>query len=50
MENEIQLFEAPDITALDFCSLGWLKSEVYKMKADTADELIARVLNAAANI
>jgi len=50
MENEIQLFDAPDITALDFCSLGWLKSEVYKMKVDTADELLARIVDTAGSI
>ena len=44
------MFESLDLNALDFCLWGWIKSEVYEMKVDTADELLARILDAAANI
>jgi hypothetical protein len=50
MVTQIQLFESPDQTPLDFCSWGWMKSEVYKIKVDTANELLARTLDAAASI
>jgi hypothetical protein len=32
MVTEIELFDAPDLTTLDFCLWGWMKSEVYKGK------------------
>ena len=35
------------LTALDFCLWGWMKSEVNKIKLDTPDELLARMLDAA---
>jgi hypothetical protein len=35
---------------LDFCLWGWIKSEVYKRKVDTRDELLARILDADAGI
>jgi hypothetical protein len=50
MVTEIQLFECTDLTPLDFCLWGWMKSEVYKRKVDTRDELLARILDAAAGI
>jgi hypothetical protein len=31
---ETELFEFPDLTPLDFCLWGWMKSEVYKIKVD----------------
>jgi hypothetical protein len=34
--------------ALDFCLWGWIKSEVYKRRVDTRDELLARILDTAA--
>jgi hypothetical protein len=37
-----------DLTALDFCVWGWMKSEVYKGKEITRDELAARIMNSAA--
>jgi len=41
----------PDIrTPLDFCLWGWKKSEVYKEKVNTRDELVARIMNSAALI
>jgi len=46
---EIQLFEV-GLTTLDFCLWGWMKSEVYKEKVNTRDELVARIMNSAALI
>jgi hypothetical protein len=40
---EIQLFEV-EVTTLDFCLWGWMKSEVYKKR----DELVVRIMNSAA--
>jgi hypothetical protein len=40
----------PDITLLDFCLWGLKKSEFYKGEIDTRDELLARILDAAARI
>jgi len=34
----------------DFCLWGWTKSEVYKEKVNTRDELVARIMNSAAGI
>jgi len=50
MVSEIQLFESPDLTPLHFCLWGWTKSEAYKKKVDTLDELLSRILDAAARI
>ena len=47
MSVEIQLFEAGRYRS-DFCLWGWMKSEVYKAKVNTRDELIARIMNSAA--
>jgi len=49
MGVERQLFEV-GLTALDFCLLGWMKSEVYKENVNTRDELVARIMNSAALI
>jgi len=38
------------IISLDFCLWGWMKSEVYKRKVDTRDDLIGRILDAAGRI
>jgi len=47
----MELFEFPVLTPLDFCSWVWMKGEVYKRrKVDTPDELLARILDAAASI
>ena len=37
-------------TPLEFCVWGWMKSEVYKEKVDTRDELVACIMNSAALI
>ena len=46
---KIQLFEV-GAYRLDFCLWGWMKNEVYKVKVNTRDELIARIMNSAALI
>lgn len=38
--NEIELFESPDVTPLDFCLWGWVKNEIYnnnKKKIDAGE-------------
>ena len=47
MGVEIQLFEVGSYK-LDFCLWEWMKSEVYKEKVNTRDELVARIMNSAA--
>ena len=39
---------SPDLTPLDFCLWGWMKSEVYKEKVNTRDELVTHIMNSAA--
>jgi hypothetical protein len=39
-----------DLIPSDFCLWGWIKSEVYKEKLNTRDELVARIWNIAALI
>jgi len=34
----------------DFCLWGWIEREVHKRKVDTQDELLARILDAAARL
>jgi len=46
---KIQLFEVGTYR-LDFCLWGWMKSQVYKEKVNTRDELVARIMNIAALI
>jgi hypothetical protein len=35
---------------MDFGFWGWMKSEVYKVKVNTRDELLARIMDGAALI
>jgi len=49
MGVKIQLCEVGAYRS-DFCLWGWMKSEVYKEKLNTRDELVARVMNSAAVI
>jgi hypothetical protein len=49
MGVKIQLFEVGAYRS-DFCLWGWMKSEVYKEKVNTSDELVARIMNSAALI
>jgi len=46
---KIQLFEVGAYRS-DFCLWGWIKSEVYKEKVNTRDELVARIMKSAALI
>ena len=39
----IQLFEVGAYRS-DFCLWGWMKSEVYKEKVNTRDELVAHII------
>jgi hypothetical protein len=49
MGVELQLFEGGAYRS-DFCVWGWLKSQVYKEKVNTRDELVARIMTSAAVI
>jgi len=49
MGGKIKLFEVGAYRS-DFCLWGWMKSEVYKEKVNTRDELVARIMNSAAII
>jgi len=49
MSVKIQLFEV-GVCRSDYCLWGWMKSEVYKEKVNTRDELAARIMNCAALI
>jgi LytS/YehU family sensor histidine kinase len=49
MGVNIQQFEVGAYRS-DFCPWGWMKSEVYKEKVNTRDELVARIMNSAALI
>jgi len=42
--------KSPDLTQLDFCLWGLLKSEVYRKKVDTRDELLVNILHVIACI
>jgi hypothetical protein len=44
MDVKIQLFEVGAYRS-DFCLWGWMKSEAYKEKVNTRDELGARIMN-----
>ena len=46
---KIQLFEFSAYRS-DFCLWGRMKSEVYKEKVNTRDELVASIMNSAALI
>ena len=49
MSVKIQLFEVGTYRS-HFCLWGWMKSEVYKGKVNTRDELVARTMNSVAHI
>ena len=48
--TEMELFESPDLISWYSYLWGFLKNEVNKRKVDTPDELLARILDAAACI
>ena len=41
---------SPNLTPLDFCLWGWMKSEVYRKKLDTRDELLVNIMDVIACI
>jgi len=41
---------SPDLTPLDFCLWGFMKSEVYRKKVDTRDKLLVNILDVIACI
>jgi hypothetical protein len=47
---KIDLFESPDLTSLNFCLCGCMKSEVCTRNLDARDELFACILDAPACI
>jgi len=49
MDVKIRLFE-DGAYRTDFCLWGWMKSEFYREKVNTRDELVARIMNSAALI
>jgi len=51
MGVEIELFEVRSwrVQILEFCLWGWMKSEVYKEKVNTREELVALNMNSAAS-
>ena len=50
IQRERELFESTDLTLLYLCLWGCMESEVYKIKVDTPDELLARTLDVAVYI
>jgi len=42
--------KSPDLTLLDFCLWGLMKSEVYRKKVDTQDKLLINILDVIACI
>jgi hypothetical protein len=50
MVTEMELFEYADLTWLDFCLWGLAEERIYNRKVDTRDELLTRILDAAARI
>jgi len=48
MVVEIKLSGSSDLTPLEFCLWGRIKTEVCERKEDTRDELLARILDVAA--
>jgi hypothetical protein len=41
---------SPDLTPLDFCFWGWIKSEVDRTKVDTREELLDHITDVIARI
>jgi hypothetical protein len=46
----IYIHRSPDLTPLEFCLWVWMKSEVYRKKVDTRDELLVNILDVIACI
>ena len=49
MKIELKIFESADLSPIDFC-LWRTNRDVYERKVYTEDELLARILDAAARI
>jgi hypothetical protein len=47
-DTAVGCLKSPELTPVDFCLWGWMKSEVYKEEVSTRDELVARIMNSAA--
>jgi len=50
MVADTEVFEFPNLSPLNFCLWGWMKSEVYRGNVDTRDELLAWILDAPARV
>ena len=50
MVTEMELFQSPDLNQLDFPIWTWISKEVYKRQVDIRDELLVRILDAAARM
>ena len=46
-DNSCLKLARTDLTPVDFCLWGWMKSEVYKEKVNTRDGLVVRIMNSA---
>jgi hypothetical protein len=49
-DTSVRSWHITDLTPLDFCLWGWMKSEFYKEKVNTRDELVICIMNNAALI
>jgi len=49
-DNSCLKLARTDLTPVDFCLWGWMKSEVYKEKVNTRDGLVVIIMNSAALI
>jgi hypothetical protein len=50
MHTELEPFQSPKLTPLDFSLWVWMNNEVYKRKLDTRNKLIAHILDAVARM
>ena len=50
MATETEQLESTDLTPLDFCLRCWMQSKDYKRNLGTSDELLDRILGAAARL
>jgi hypothetical protein len=50
MVTDVDLLELPDLTELQFSLWGWMKNKVYERNVEVRNELLSRILNAAARI
>jgi hypothetical protein len=50
MHTEIESFESPKLTLLDFSLWGWMNNEVYTRKVDTRNKSLGRILDTGARM